>query len=396
MSGVIILMFFISAAAAWVDRASPRSALRDYRARSRATLFRMLNHEEAVIAGSLSVFRDFFDRIYGSRTWSRRRILASLLSTTISFFAVIIALGPQRTWVGDLWTHIMGGPGIDQLMEAPVHNLLNVSLIVAVLVFAMNAIPDFFSLAETRLMLRLARGRGPVGVILLTAADLVLTTAIFAPGAGLSLLVIVDGDLRQLAGLLGADLRLYISPSLLLPFLLTTYVTSAMWFLFLATFSLILLIARLRPSFLHVIELYANSPQPTLAFSGLANLVLLAVLPAIIGIAGLFSIEPIPITGTSRESAVSVDVGRVYEGDFRDVHEYWVKFEAQGNVAYTVDSTAYGIATDTLIMIDDSGSIIVQDGWGLGKGLRLRRRKAQCTLEFLITMRLRHRHRILR
>ena len=44
----------------------------------------------------------------------------------------------------------------------------------------LNLVPDFFSLAETRVVLRWAKGRGPLGLAALAVLDLLLTVAIFS------------------------------------------------------------------------------------------------------------------------------------------------------------------------------------------------------------------------
>jgi len=261
MAAAFVIILTISAAAAWIDRAITRDNADRLRASTRRIYAGLKSRENRLVADVHHLYCEFFDRVYGSRTWSLQRFVVSVLSTTIAFVSIVVAIGPAETILGDIWEM-----GLDPVASNKGRwGFAGVLGVYVLLVFVGNIVPDFFSLSETRMVLRWAEGKGPLGVGVLAVVDVLLTTVIFLmiPTIGIALMMLLGGP--EVAGYLIGDVRRLLSHRVFLPFLLTTYVTSALWVLFMATFAVIRFVARFRPSFLEVIEEFNASEQPTLS-----------------------------------------------------------------------------------------------------------------------------------
>ena len=366
MTFFITLMFVISLAAAWLDCALERDSFGDFRRLMDRIFLDIASREERVTTAAHSLYLEFFNRVYGTNMWSIKRIFASFVSTTIAFSLVVISLGFSETIVGDIWEATLqiewGTPvGLDaKKMSMP--DIFGFLLIVGAILFAVNVVPDFFSLAETRMVLRWAQGRGPLVVLLLLVVDIILTTSIFSVIVA-ALLNVIVGFVPE-KGYLMADLRQYGSQRILLPFLLTTYVTSALWFMFVGTFLLVKLIGRWSPLFLRALEALAQSKRRVLVLSSLANVCIFFVVLFLILIAKVIAVVPMPQTGISKQTAVPIEIGQTYKGDFRARSEYWVSFFSVEGVGYAVEARPYGIIADTELTVFDSNGCWYDDDSG--------------------------------
>ena len=121
-----------------------------------------------LLADANQVYLDLFDEIYGERSFSRRRAIASAVSTSVSLTFVVLMLGYSATIFPELWEALRT---IDDDM-----------LVALGLVVLMNFVPDFFSLIETRLVLGWARGRSALTILLLLVLDFCLTSVVFLVG----------------------------------------------------------------------------------------------------------------------------------------------------------------------------------------------------------------------
>ena len=114
-------------------------------------------------------FLGLFDAVYGSRAFSRRRIVALMLSSFGSLVVISLALGWNETRLADL-------PDLLNWFAGGGDHTVDLQLIIVMPLF--NLVADFASLAETRWLLRSSQGK-PVRLLWLAFVDLALTTALF-------------------------------------------------------------------------------------------------------------------------------------------------------------------------------------------------------------------------
>ena len=231
VTSVIVIVVAVAAVGAILDRQVLSNRLESWR-RGVRRLWLKLNTPGAsdLSQDAHKLFCGLFDLIYGKRTFTWRRVWASSASSLVALFVVTLVLGYENTvWFAvEGWLDEFGRPA-------------QLALLAIVVLFAsfLNLIPDFFSLAETRWVLQLARGKGAGSIALLLVLDLILTTAIFVSGflAFVLLTFAVAGDEGELD--LAAEMTLVINPEEGLVFFLTTFVTSLFWIFFALTFFLI-------------------------------------------------------------------------------------------------------------------------------------------------------------
>ena len=360
MTALFMLALVVIVAAALVDRVVAGASLDEWRRSSRDLVNRMNRRGESdLTAQAHALFCNFFDRIYGARTWSKRRLWASLLSSGLGLVVVVFVIGPSRTI---LWTLFVnpaepGSIGKERAIAA--------MLIVGVVATILNLVPDFFSLMETRLVLRWARGRGPLGLLVLTVLDLILTTAIFGLMLfGIWRLILWDGipmDTYEQ----GTYVRFVAGVGGLLPFFLTTFITSLLWMLFVACFWAIRILS-LHPLTRFIVHGMSQSERPTVAFSSLAiMLIALFWLPASL-LFGTTIAGELPRSWT-RASARMIELDRTYTGHFSSQSQYWVRFQGQAGQMYRIETKIpTNSSADTVLQLygPDSGHIKVDDDSG--------------------------------
>ena len=303
------------------------------------------------------LFCDLFDAIYGASMWSAQRLVMSVVSTLIGLAITVIAIGPPETVFG-----IVGQSMGDEASSKG--EAVTLAVATVLLAFFLNFVPDFFSLAETRFVLRLAGRVHPNWILLLVPLDLLLTTAIFMLGP---LLVLVF-----VGGLGGHEiLNLTLTRSALLPFFLTTFLTSMLWILYACSVASIrwLSVHRITREIVHAM---ARSNYPTVAFSLLANIVV-AVLwwPFTM----LFVIVAGPALPTHEDGGREppIDIGRTYRASFVERTDYSVTFRANEGSTYVVEATPI-VNGDTVLHVLERGSdsaVASDDDCGVGLGSRL-------------------------
>ena len=207
-----------------------------------------------LIQDANQLYCGLFDGIYGRRSFSWRRLWASSLSSIISLAVVTLILGYKNT----------------AMYDTPFFAVR--VFLSTVLLPLLNLIPDFFSLIETRLVLRWSKGKRLLMISLLLILDLVLTSSIFL-GVLLFLGPLVDFVSTGYWDWFSMDelLSLLTEVSGVLPFFLTTFVTSLFWWLFVLTFGVIWIFHRMTPLANFVYREIGQSSKPVLICSAFLN-----------------------------------------------------------------------------------------------------------------------------
>ena len=355
MTALFMLVLVVVVAATLVDRLVATDSSDEWRRSSRDLMSPMEERGHTGLpAQAHYLFCRFFDRVYGKKTWSFRRVWASLVSSGLGLVVVVLVIGPSRTFLGTLFGDIASQGELDK------ERTILLSFVVGALATILNLIPDFFSLAETRIVLRWARGRGPLGLFALTALDLVLTVAIFVlVPCGIWGLFLWD-DVR-----IGDFGRYIVGVGGLLPFFMTTFITSLGWILYVACIVAIRVLC-LHPVTRFVVHEMGRSERPTLAFSSLAvMLIVLVWLPASL-LFGTPSARELPRSWT-RASASMIELDRSYTGHFMSQVQYWVHFQGQAGQRYRIETeTSKSSSADTLLELYGSGSapVAIDDDGG--------------------------------
>lgn len=364
MTGLFIIILFVSLAAAWLDRSlakedgsvilaagSDLAAKIDDRNRSNSETVSV----NELTQDALRLFQLFFDRIYGPRMFSWRRILTSFASTVIGLAVILIAIGPSRTLFGISF----------EILFLEDSNFKNEEFIfilpfAVIGLFLLNIIPDFVSLAETRLILKLGENKRVGGVLILTLVDLLLTTLIFflVPFLILVLLASVlmwafeSETLIEIINVLYNEVLLLpvisldnitlmlFSPGSLLPFFLTTFITSLFWLLFVSCFFTILIVSRITPVLSRFLVQVSKSDQPALTFSTLANVFLLVIGLVFFNLLPNFLRDRLPESGIDQASARLIEPNTRYRGDFISQTNYWLKLPTEPGNTYRLQTSS--------------------------------------------------------
>ena len=248
--GCLAVLFVSASTIDWLLGRSTIN-LRERLREARATQER--DRHAGVVTSANILFCDLFDAIYGKSFLSWRRFSRSCLLSVVMLFFVSLLIGLDRTFLppsGDpipTWLYFMS---------------YGISL-------AVNLVADYFSLQETRWVLERARGSSLMGVSGWVCTDLVLTLGVFF--AVFSAAFVAAGAFGQEPG---TTLSVFLfdpaeSPLLDtgfgLPFLLSTFGTSALWLLF-ALFVLVVTTMRKNSRFLDfVFDAVADNPAPARA-----------------------------------------------------------------------------------------------------------------------------------
>ncbi len=230
---------------------------------------------QGLIHDANNLFCDLFDAIYGKHTFSWRRITASVLSTLVGLVVLILVLGFENTIFQDALQ--------DALNERYKIDWWKAGFVI-VFPFVLNLIPDFFSLTETRFILETSKNHHLLGICGLLVLDLLLTSALFLvgflclpfvaffythiytmatsqPSYNMTLSeVVLRFPQEFFAAIFATDGFLV--------FYLTTFITSALWILFVFTFILILVLYRFRPFANFICYELGRSKRPVLVISG--------------------------------------------------------------------------------------------------------------------------------
>ena len=168
-------------------------------------------------------FSDIFDTIYGERTWSWRRVYRSaLLSLFFVLFSVLI-IGIENTYIGTTREH---------------QEIIYISMIF----FSINLFIDFVSLLETRWIIEQMRKRRTATFFAMwVILDIVLTSGIYFFLLGTIVVVTAAVQIGRIdkiiSILISADFassfaRTLFAPHMALPFFVSTFGTSILWYMF--------------------------------------------------------------------------------------------------------------------------------------------------------------------
>lgn len=226
-----------------------RVATREFRNR-----FRELDVFAATEASNLW-FLGLFTAIYGERFFSRRRLVASALSTLLAM--VLVAYIFQ----------IFGIDGFHVLYRGLLSGLLVATII--------NFVADYLSLQETYWIMKLSQKRRFLGIFLLSILDLVLTTVIYlvtvvAIGA---LLISYEDQLKLILEFLGEPRFDLVDENVGFGIFFgvlgaSTYVTSLLWICFVGSAIAVRLLQMASPALQRLISLIGASERPAFAIAG--------------------------------------------------------------------------------------------------------------------------------
>lgn len=205
---------------------------------------------------------ELFDYVYGKEHYSEKRLGRSIVSSLVGMFIFAYLFEIQ-----DIYIEFMSAVSV----AAPQRDT---SLFVVIIILSsmgpifFNLIPDYFSLVETRIVLQYARGKGIVGVLLLILVDIVFTVVIFLIGVLIYLLFI------NFISLMGSHLvvgrqaltietfQVILNSEIGKVFLLTTFMTSFFWILFVLTFFTVIVLNRYVKFTFYLIDQLSRSEKP--------------------------------------------------------------------------------------------------------------------------------------
>lgn len=185
---------------------------------SKRTLANYLLGSTTRIADTLpSTFADLLDRLFGSRPRSWRFFARSVIASTI--FLVIIAI---------IWLFL----NREYVSQTP---STSYPVVILVLAFFINFVPDYLSLIKSRFLIRRMQGRGSVTIFLLLLVDLAATT-ILVFLSFLTFAHIIPGDKSPGSSVFSETItivlegyRLWTAKGFLGIFIYTTYFSTFLW-----------------------------------------------------------------------------------------------------------------------------------------------------------------------
>ena len=372
MTAILLLSLLGSYTAARIDQLRPAGL--DAALRSVAGLGAI-----GTTARAHALFCHLFDFIYGGRALSAQRVGASIISTSVGLLVIVLAIGPRETlfvelvdFVGSLRAVASADTGAESATIEDLQRLLGLSASANTLILALffllplNFAADFVSLMETRFVLSCGRDKGIGLLVVLTVLDLGLTAIIF----GLPYVTIgyvIDG-----ADGVGTAVDVMVTRNLMWPFLLTTFITSAIWLLF-ASCALMVRIICLHPLTEKILDLMTESKRPTMAFSTIAYVVVIVLwFPISYGVA-MTAPTPLPRTGDS-DDPVDIAIGRQYRAYFADEQTVRVSFAGRLGTLYVIETDPLLVA-DTRLTVSRGGTELAEDddsGPGLGSRIEMR------------------------
>lgn len=230
-----------------------------------------LNLKAVVFYGNMW-FCEIFDTLYGSNTWSRRRFFRSCFLSLIFILFSILIIGPKNTFLA----HAVKPPG--GFISIPSKFFLYAGLLLTII----NLLVDFFSLVETRWVLEHARKKRIVAVGGWVCIDLILTTTIYFVGLGSGLFMtfwLLDKPLKVPYGLMLSPgfLNSLVSPDELLPFFISTFGTSIIWFLFVGFVLLGTVMHRSSRVLRLALVIISESPAPARTTAGIVAVPIVVV-----------------------------------------------------------------------------------------------------------------------
>jgi len=252
---IILNIFFI---AIFVDRVLSEKKVKAWRATTLAAWESLGQIKfKNMVVKSNRWFLELFDLIYDSKMFSWKRVYRSIIS---SYLAVIVVLFLFFVFTDELLSKIS----------------MDVIWGILVVTGFFNLVPDFFSLQETRWILNLSlkkKGRWlPVWFLI----DLLLTAVIFIAGYGLLILV---NQLVPISAIVNSALRGTtndVSDAIFGSCVISTFVTSFLWFLYLFTTLFAFLLQKASPFLRTLLKVIAESENPARISAGFLSVVLIA------------------------------------------------------------------------------------------------------------------------
>ncbi len=226
-----------------------RRGTREFRARfSKLDIF-------AATEASNQWFLGLFKAVYGEGFFSRRRIVASALSTILAM--VLVAY-------------------IFEIVDMPGFHVLYGSILSAMLILTpINFVADFLSLQETFWVLKKSQGRKFLGIFFLTIVDFVLTSLIYMGTVFVIGYILIQSewllDLSEFVlgeprfDLVDQDTGVGMFFGILAA---STFVTSLLWIGFVTSSIGVRLLQVLSPALQKIIRLIGTSERPALAVGG--------------------------------------------------------------------------------------------------------------------------------
>lgn len=207
---------------------------------------------ESIALSTSKLFCRIFDSVYGNRTWSWKRFYRSaILSCLFVLFSVVI-VGIEETFIG---IYVLG-------------NKVNFTdaIFLCTLLLSFNTIIDFVSLQETRLVLGWVNSSkdGKLNhVAVLIVVDLVLTSFIFIflMVIFLIILYVVMGQPSRIDATIKIVLDNLFLKSEFLPFFISTFGTSIVWFAF-VVFTFLAKILSNNPLFAQILKAISETTSP--------------------------------------------------------------------------------------------------------------------------------------
>jgi hypothetical protein len=200
-------------------------------------------------------FLGLFKAIYGERFLSRRRLIASVISTLLAM--VLVAYIFQ----------IFSLDGFHVLH----HGLLSGLVVVTVV----NFIADYLSLQETFWIMQFSQKRRFFGILLLSVLDLVATSAIYvAIVAAVGFLMLsYEDELESLVNFLGEPQFVLVDFEVGLGIFFgilgaSTYVTSLLWICFVGSAFAMRVLQIASPALQRLISIIGASERPAFAVAG--------------------------------------------------------------------------------------------------------------------------------
>ena len=228
------------------------------------------------------LFCQIFDAFYGPRTWSLRRISRSCFLSVLFVFFSISIIGYENTFLGLL--------NSDDKGFIPINNAVVISALVMLTI--MNLAIDFVSLQETRWVLQRTLRGATVSLMVWAIIDLILTTSIYLIGFGLLIFVI---DVLTMGISYAFDtvfhwefIELLTSPRMGLPFFVSTFGTSVVWFLFVVFVLAVRGLNYSVPSFKFALEAVSHSEAPARTIAGIFLIPIAIVLCLVEAVRWLF------------------------------------------------------------------------------------------------------------
>lgn len=216
----------------------------------------------AATTAANDLFRRLFDAIYGEYFWSRRRFVRSVFSSLLALTAIVLLLD---------WESTIFGRNIDQ----------QVGLIAAfIFMILINTCADYLSLQETRWVLGRIRESHFVELCAWAFFDLVATVFIYLFIFYIATIPVdffyYEVGLRSLSEYIEVILLgMFLKQDQALPFFLSTFFTSALWFLFIASALLIRAMKRSSRVLRISLDTIAESDAPARTTAGIMAVVVM-------------------------------------------------------------------------------------------------------------------------